>query len=90
MTNQSTYSAEARRRVVDAAAGAFDLRHRERLALNREAVLANIAKQRPPPRQESECTARQRSLKMTWIVVLYGIGAMCAFTAMVLVLRISP
>jgi len=46
MTNQSTYRAEARRRAVDAAAVSFDLRHRERLALNREAVLANIAKQR--------------------------------------------
>ena len=46
MTNQSTYRAEARRRAVDAAAVSFDLRHRERLALNREAVLANIDKQR--------------------------------------------
>jgi hypothetical protein len=46
MTNQATYKAEARRRAVDAAAVSFDLRHRERLALNREAVLANIAMQR--------------------------------------------
>ena len=46
MVNQATYKAEARRRAVDAAAVAFDFRHRERLALNREAVLANIAKQR--------------------------------------------
>ena len=44
--NQSTDQAEARRRDADAAAVSFDLRHRERVALNREAVLANIATQR--------------------------------------------
>jgi len=46
MTNQSKDRAEASRRAVDAAAVSCDLRHRERVALIREAVLANIAKQR--------------------------------------------